>query len=73
MNAKQLQALKLVNCGNSGTGLLHIAQTLISCQAKSLLDLGLIAYAPQRRAVGYALTLAGVEALKNAVPEQTIY
>lgn len=61
LTERQLQALRLVNCG-SGMGLTHRANTLISRQAKSLLALGLIDYAPER-CVAYRLTLAGERAL----------
>ncbi len=68
----QVQALKLVNHGN-GAGLMHRAQVIVSRQAKSLLDAGLIAYAPERRNVGYKVTLAGYVALEEADPNYTRY
>ncbi len=68
----QVQALKLVNHGNGG-GLTHFAQTIISRQAKSLLNAGLIAYAPERRNVGYKMTLGGYAALEDADPNYTRY
>lgn len=65
MNEKLLQALALVDCG-SGAGLTHHAQVLISRQAKYLLEMGLIKYAPELRQCGYRPTRQGYDALAEA-------
>ncbi len=72
LNEHHVQALRLVNHGNGG-GLTHHAQTIVSRQAKYLLDAELIAYAPERRNVGFKLTLKGYAALKEADPNYTRY
>ena len=72
MNEKQIQAMRLVNCGNGG-GLTEYANVLISRQAKDLLSRGWIAYAPERRNVGYKITLLGYEALEKADPTYPRY
>ena len=72
MNEKQLQAMRLVNCGNGG-GLTEYANVLVSRQAKTLLSLGWIAYAPERRNVGYKITSLGYRELEKADPEYPRY
>ena len=62
-NAKQIQALRLVNCGTMMRLTAH-GNALVSHQASSLLAAGLIKYAPERW-IAYDLTPAGRAALDN--------
>ena len=72
MNEKQIQAMRLGNCGNGG-GRTEYANVLISRQAKDLLSRGWIAYAPERRNVGYEITPLGYKAREKADPTYPRY
>lgn len=57
MNEKQLQALRLIDCGTR-MRLTHLGNTLVSRQAKALREAGLIREAPESW-IAYEPTPAG--------------
>ena len=61
MNYRELQALRLVNCG-TGMGLTAHANALVSRQAAKLLAAGLIRYAPEKW-IAYEPTPKGLAVL----------
>jgi hypothetical protein len=65
LNEKQIQALRLIDCGTR-MRLTHLGNTLVSRQAKSLRDLGLICAAPERW-IAYDLTTAGKRAVAESL------
>lgn len=62
VNEKQIQALNLIR-STRGMNLTHLGNTIVSRQAKSLLDAGLICYGSGR--VAYVLTAKGLETLAS--------
>lgn len=65
LSEKQDQALRLIDCGTR-MRLTHLGNTLVSRQAKSLRELGLIREAPERW-ISYDLTPAGKSALSASL------
>lgn len=69
LSEKQVQALRLVDCGTR-MRLTHHGNTLVSRQAKSLTDAGLIRQAPERW-IAYELTEKGRRVLDTLTTPQT--